>query len=275
MSILLAALEPLLPPRDPPPPAVDWDAVAERLGTALPGDYRELCERWGRVRVDRYVTVEAPADDDESGLVGFVRWSLAHGRDLRDDGHWDGALWPEPGGLLPWGFTAEGTSLFWRTEGEPDDWTVVTRRDDEDVNDWTETTETGESTAGFLARELALTRRPLPLPLEALDDDRALWIPLGRPDEVDLGAIDDDSGARRVCLNLGDVLGEPRRAALDGFLEHLAEREPRLHRAVEARRVRHAREELVLADGLLTSRREERLRHAAVDYARERLEKRG
>jgi hypothetical protein len=86
VSILVAELEALLPERDPPPPRIDWEAVAERLGTALPADYRELCERWGRVRVDRWLTVEAPAADDESGLVGLVRWSLARSRDLRDDG---------------------------------------------------------------------------------------------------------------------------------------------------------------------------------------------
>jgi hypothetical protein len=246
VSILVAELEPLLPERDPPPARIDWEAVVGRLGTALPADYRDLCERWGRVRVDRWLTVEAPADDDESGLVGLVRWSSARGRDLRDDGHWDGALWPEPGGLLPWGFTEEGTSLFWRTDGEPDAWTVVTRRDDEDAGDWTATTHTGQGTVAFLARELAQTHRPLPLRLEPLDDDRPRWIPLGLPDEVDLGAIDDDGGGRRVCLDLGDVLGEPRRAALDGFLDHLAQREPRLHGAIEARReaVAYARERL-------------------------------
>jgi hypothetical protein len=180
VSILVAELEPLLPERDPPPARIDWEAVVGRLGTALPADYRDLCERWGRVRVDRWLTVEAPADDDE------------------------------------------------------------------DAGDWTATTHTGQGTVAFLARELAQTRRPLPLRLEPLDDDRPRWIPLGLPDEVDLGAIDDDGGGRRVCLDLGDVLGEPRRAALDGFLDHLAQREPRLHGAIEARReaVAYARERL-------------------------------
>jgi hypothetical protein len=32
---------------------------------------------------------------------------------------------PEPGGVLPLGRTDNGDELYWHTEGEPDDWTVV------------------------------------------------------------------------------------------------------------------------------------------------------
>ena len=34
-------------------------------------------------------------------------------------------LYFEPGGLFPWGVTANGEDLLWKTAGDPDRWTVV------------------------------------------------------------------------------------------------------------------------------------------------------
>ena len=34
-------------------------------------------------------------------------------------------FWPEPGGLLPFGGTDNGDTLFWLQRGSPDDWPVV------------------------------------------------------------------------------------------------------------------------------------------------------
>jgi hypothetical protein len=34
-------------------------------------------------------------------------------------------VFPEPGGLLPWGYTIDGFALCWLTNGTPDKWTVV------------------------------------------------------------------------------------------------------------------------------------------------------
>lgn len=40
-------------------------------------------------------------------------------------------LWPEPGGLLPWGSTDNNDHVFWLTIGEPDRWPVVATNWDE------------------------------------------------------------------------------------------------------------------------------------------------
>lgn len=34
-------------------------------------------------------------------------------------------LWFEPGGLLPWGASDNGDTLYWLTRGHPDQWTVA------------------------------------------------------------------------------------------------------------------------------------------------------
>lgn len=35
------------------------------------------------------------------------------------------ALYPEPGGLFPWGLTDNGDRLYWLTEGEPNSWVSI------------------------------------------------------------------------------------------------------------------------------------------------------
>ena len=68
--------------------------------------------------------------------VGFVEGLFAQGRrpiileadrEIRDSFPDDvpEALFPEPGGLHPWAGTDNGDRLYWRTEGNPDSWSVV------------------------------------------------------------------------------------------------------------------------------------------------------
>jgi hypothetical protein len=49
--------------------------------------------------------------------------------DAHDGGHWDGYVrpaFPEPGGLLVWGWTDNGDTLLWDTQDDdPDRWRVV------------------------------------------------------------------------------------------------------------------------------------------------------
>lgn len=120
-----------------PPPThlmhaiADWTKVEAELRSHLPSDYKAFVEVYGPGAVDEFLWVyhmaptypnllltrEAPAD-----LVGL--------RDLREAGVkyiWY-PLFPEEGGLFPWGRTFDGDSLFWRTESDnPDQWSVVVK----------------------------------------------------------------------------------------------------------------------------------------------------
>lgn len=251
------------PTHRPAPP--DWAAVTARLGTALPAGYRRFCERWGRVRINDDLNVEAPADDERSGLVGFVRSHSAIHRDLRDDLGAGPALWPEPGGLLPWGWLDDGTTVLWSPVGEPDMWTVVLRRDDEQAGDHGQLTDTGQRSLAFVADWVARSQHDR-LDVTFVDADRTRWMGRGEPDDVDLGA-DREGDHWHLFLTLGDVLELPRERALEGFLAHLEVERPRLREAIVESRVRHSREELIVSGGWRSQRRCQQIRDAAIRYA--------
>lgn len=147
---------------DTPPLVCDWATVLAQLGTEPPDGCRSFGERWGRVQIARKLTIAAPADETRAGLVAFVRLHNDVHRDLREDRGKNEALWPEPRGLLPWAYFEDGTTVLWQTAGEPDTWTVVLRRDDEEADDWGEVTATGSQTLGFLAEWVAPAARRAP-----------------------------------------------------------------------------------------------------------------
>ena len=255
---------------DAPPMVCDWATVSAQLGTELPGGYRLFCERWGRMQIDGKLTIEAPTDDPRAGLVWFVRSHNDVHRDVREDTGKNEALWPEPHGLLPWAYFEDGTTVLWQTAGEPDSWTVVLRRDDEEADDCGEVTATGLPTLEFLAEWATPRARRAPLQVTFIEAERTAWMGSGDPLDVTEGAVR-EGDHWRCFLNLGEVLQQPRDVALDGFLGYLAKRRPRLHAAIINTRVRHAQEQLVVAGGWLGRRRCDRISEAAYQYAKHEL----
>jgi hypothetical protein len=111
---------------------VDWTAVETRLATALPGDYKELVERFGYGAFDGYLRLLLP--DGPPGSLHIVEfnefWARSAGAD--GSGPWEPyRRYPAPGGLLQWASTEQRTSFFWLTEGDdPDRWPILVTEDD-------------------------------------------------------------------------------------------------------------------------------------------------
>ena len=106
---------------------VDWTSVEERLGTALPGDYKQLVERFGYGAFDGCLDLLPP--DGPRGSLDLVefnewwaRWAVVNG-----DSSWEPyRLYPSPGGPLQWASTEQKTSFYWLTEGpDPDRWPIL------------------------------------------------------------------------------------------------------------------------------------------------------
>ena len=103
-------------------PARDWEAVEASLGLTLPSDYKKLADNLPRGRFKDLVGLVLPDGDGQYryGLDSLRRWR-ANG-----DGDFPYPLFPENGGLLPWGDTFRGQELFWLTgPGSADDWPVI------------------------------------------------------------------------------------------------------------------------------------------------------
>lgn len=126
----LDRLRTLLPEPSAPveaPAAGDWDALHERLGFALPADYREFVGRYGSGVVDNFVWVLNPFSANENirfpessdRQLAILRWLRERGEALPH------AIYPEPGGVLLWAETANGDCFYWLTDGSPDEWRVT------------------------------------------------------------------------------------------------------------------------------------------------------
>ena len=96
-----------------PPPPVDWAAVERALAFAVPEDYRELADRYPVFTIDGFLTVFRPGTPGGDLLRPDAL--LDRLRELRADSPADVAfrLWPEDGGLYPWGITTNGEGLYW------------------------------------------------------------------------------------------------------------------------------------------------------------------
>lgn len=123
---LISRLDQSLPPRR----KLDWSDVEVIMGVRLPTDYKQLIELLpvgefrGLVRL-LYPTVES---NRVVSVLGEFENSLDDMRGWREDG--DGVfpypIYPEPGGLLPWGHSPRREPFFWITASDdPDTWTVA------------------------------------------------------------------------------------------------------------------------------------------------------
>jgi hypothetical protein len=138
--MVLPALQRLVSIVPPPQSAgsgpVDWDRVENGMRTALPADYKEMIETYGRGSFDGFLWVLQPSDpnknlDLESRRVEAM-WSL---RILQSDpstqAYGGGESVPyrvEEGAeeIIPWAVTDNGDICYWVARWEsPDEWTVA------------------------------------------------------------------------------------------------------------------------------------------------------
>lgn len=124
----------------PPQPHVtltqdDWLRVFQLFGTRLPQDFKQFHAVYGE---GFFCSVSHPNSANLSIYVGGIEplWKrvskrlteLRIAREKRPKSV-PVALYWEPGGILPWGRTTNGTDLCWKVRGElVDDWTVIALR---------------------------------------------------------------------------------------------------------------------------------------------------
>lgn len=109
----------------------DWGVVEERMGTALPDDYKEMMGRFPSGFFRNAVSFENPIDS-RVDLDDFVRNRVQRtigalgNPDLEYLQSTDYHVFPQPGGLLPWGNDLQGGIFCWRTEpDDPNQWPIA------------------------------------------------------------------------------------------------------------------------------------------------------
>lgn len=100
-----------------------WEPVETELGTVLPQDYKDFVRLYGNGYFMQFLGICVPRSRNPNmRLESQVR--VICDTFLNDD-EVPYPLWPNPGGLLPFGGTDNGDYLFWLPRGAPADWGVV------------------------------------------------------------------------------------------------------------------------------------------------------
>ncbi|GAA4552469.1 SMI1/KNR4 family protein [Amycolatopsis samaneae] len=120
-------------------PELDWAAVERELGTPLPADYKDLLTRFPSGGFRDSVEVENPAQSAaELATVKRNNDQLLEIFADPDTGYLTRVsyrLFPEPGGLYPWGSDGAGGTFWWITDAAgPDTWRIAYN----DRDDWHE-----------------------------------------------------------------------------------------------------------------------------------------
>lgn len=104
----------------------EWAQILESHRIDIPLDFREIVDRYGEGEFGNFLWLLLPGsrrphmnmqraiDDISSGLRMF-----------RDMGDCNQPIFPEEGGLIPWGMTLNGDALLWRTLRQSGRWSVV------------------------------------------------------------------------------------------------------------------------------------------------------
>jgi hypothetical protein len=125
----LKALRKLMPPPSRPVEAVgNWQAIEKKLGTSLPEDYKQFVKTYGCGKVGNFIRIFNPfASSKHVNLLKQCAWILPYYRKLENTSPKINPypIFPAPGGILPWGCSDDADEFFWRTTGEPDQWSIV------------------------------------------------------------------------------------------------------------------------------------------------------
>lgn len=111
-------------------PELSWETVERQLGLRLPADYKELLTRFPSGGFRNGIEVSNPAQsaqdlrhearDNAELLAIFADEDTGY---LTDTTY---RLFPEPGGLYPWGRNGAGGTFWWITDApDPDDWRIA------------------------------------------------------------------------------------------------------------------------------------------------------
>lgn len=112
------------PPTDPFEAYIGpWQPFEAALRTPLPQDYKDFVRLYGNGRFLDFIGVNVPVS--RSPYMRLVSDAETVIHSFHSDEECPYPLWPDPGGLLPFGRTDNGDQFFWLCRGAPPDWRVV------------------------------------------------------------------------------------------------------------------------------------------------------
>jgi SMI1-KNR4 cell-wall len=106
---------------------IQWVSIEQQLQATLPSDYKLFVEAFGSGALDDFLRVLSPNNQnihEDFTLKGEVLLRAYRSQRESFPAVFNRPTYPEPNGLLPWGYTIDGDTLFWRTSRLPERWTI-------------------------------------------------------------------------------------------------------------------------------------------------------
>ena len=127
----IESLKSILPPPTNPSKTGNsegWSEVEKVLGSSLPKDYKTFISTYGTGGIDNFIWILTPFVSDENvnffGRSEIIRDAYLESKQQFPQ-YYTHNVFPENGGILPWGYTDNGDELYWLTNQEPETWTII------------------------------------------------------------------------------------------------------------------------------------------------------
>lgn len=113
-----------------PPPATPtdsytgpWPPIERQLRVVLPPDYKDFVRLYGSGYFMEFLGIKVPRSRNPN--IRLISHAKAYPAESFESDEVPYRLWPQPGGLLPFGTTDNGDELFWLPHGPPADWSII------------------------------------------------------------------------------------------------------------------------------------------------------
>jgi hypothetical protein len=107
----------------------NWQSVEDKLDLKLPTDYKSFATEYGTGLFANFIRVFNPFDEDPyASLLENAKTICDMYREIKKaegEKFLPFAMYPDEGGLLPWGNDENGNFIFWLTKGNPSKWPTV------------------------------------------------------------------------------------------------------------------------------------------------------
>ena len=101
-----------------------WIAVEHTLRTILPTDYKQFVDNYGSGYIGGFLYFRNPFSSKPYMNLIYQLDEFVSTSDTEFESTLPYSFFPKPSGLLPFGATINGDSIFWVTNNSPDKWSI-------------------------------------------------------------------------------------------------------------------------------------------------------
>lgn len=105
-----------------------WSEFEKKIGVIFPCDYKKIINRYGTGGIGEFIWFLTPfVDDDNVNFLVKMNKMIESYQTSKQSfpDYYKYDVFPEEGGILPWGYTENGDELYWKTALSSEEWKIV------------------------------------------------------------------------------------------------------------------------------------------------------